>query len=401
MNWNELYSEKASRMKPSAIRELLALIAKPEIISLAGGLPDPNLFPVETFRESMDKVIRDNPKIVLQYGGTPGYDPLRKLLVERCNNEGEGIKLENLIVTTASQQGIDLVGKVFIDPGDTVVVEAPTYLAAIQAWSVYGAKFVTVDMDDNGMKVDLLEEKLKELDKKGIKPKFIYTIPTFQNPAGYTMPLERRKKLLAMAKERDIPIIEDNPYGDLRFEGEHIPSFQALDTDNSHVISLRTFSKILCPGLRLGWLVGPEPAVDKVLKAKQASDLCSPVTTQAAAAQFISDGHLDGHIPKIVECYREKFHAMHGAIEEHFPKVDGMTYTKAQGGMFVWVAMPERYNLTEMFDKALQNKVAYIKGSAFFANGGGHNTMRLNFSFPPKEKIVEGIKRLGAMLSSI
>ena len=401
MNWNELFSERAGRMKPSAIREILALTQKPEIISLAGGLPDPALFPVDLFATAMDKVIREKPEVVLQYGGTPGYEPLRKLLVERCNKKGEDIKIDNLIITTASQQGIDLIGKVFIDPGDTVIVEAPTYLAAIQAWYVYGAKFATIELDDHGMQIDKLEEKLAELDKKGIKPKFIYTIPTFQNPAGYTMPLERRKKLMAIAKKRQIPIIEDNPYGELRFTGEHIPSLQAMDKEVDTVISLSTFSKILCPGLRLGWIVGPEEAIDKILKSKQASDLCSPILTQAAVAQFITEGHLDRHIPKIIESYSKKYQVMRDAIEKYFPKIEGMHYTKAEGGMFVWVTLPERYNATEMFKKAIEKKVAYIVGSAFFANGGGHNTFRLNFSFPPVEKITEGIKRLGDLLKTM
>lgn len=401
MNWNEKFSERAGRMRPSAIRQLLALTQKPDIISLAGGLPDPALFPVDLFAKSMDKVIREDANIVLQYGETPGYRPLRELLVERCNKEGENITVENLIVTTASQQGIDLIGKVFIDPGDTVIVEGPTYLAALQAFGVYGAEFATVDMDLNGMMMDKFDECLADLDKKGIKPKFIYTVPTFQNPAGYTMPLERRKHLLKVAKERGIPIIEDNPYGELRFAGEPVPSFQSMDKEKDTVISLRTFSKILCPGLRLGWIVGPEDALDKVRKAKEASDLCSPVTTQAAAADFIKQGHLDAHIPKIRAVYKEKYEAMRDAIEEHFPKLEGLTYAKAEGGMFIWVSLPERFNMTELFNKALENKVAYIVGSAFYANGKGHNCFRLNFSFAPVEKIKEGIKRIGNMLKSV
>ncbi len=400
MNWNEKFSERAGRMRPSAVRELLALTQRPEIISLAGGLPDPVLFPVDLFAKSMDKVIREDANIVLQYGETPGYKPLREVLVDRCNKEGENITIENLIVTTASQQGIDLIGKVFIDPGDTVIVEGPTYLAAIQAFGVYGAEFATVDMDDQGMRMDKLDECLADLDKKGIKPKFIYSVPTFQNPAGYTMPIERRKHLLKVAKERGIPIIEDNPYGDLRFAGEKVESFQSMDKEKDTVISLRTFSKILCPGLRLGWIVGPEPAVDKLLKAKQASDLCSPVTTQAAAADFIKQGHLDAHIPKIIAAYKEKYEKMRDSIDKYFPKIDGLTYTKAEGGMFVWVTLPERYNTTEMFKKALENKVAYIVGSAFYANGKGHNTFRLNFSFPTLDKIEEGIKRIGKLLEN-
>lgn len=342
MDWNKVFSDKASRMRPSAIRELLALTQKPEIISLAGGLPDPKLFPAEKFAESMNKVINEKPGVVLQYGETPGYSPLRETLVERAKGEGEGhVKFENLSITTSSQQGIDLIGKVMISPGDHIIVEGPTYLAAIQAWSVYGAEFETVDMDADGMKVDALEEKLKELDAKGIKPKFIYTIPTFQNPAGYTMPLERRIKVFEIAKSRQIPIIEDNPYGELRFAGENVPSFQSMDKDLSLVVSLRTFSKILCPGLRLGWVIGPAEVINKLNLAKSASDLCPPVVTQAAVHQFIVDGYLDSHIPIIRECYGKKFKTMDESIKEYFPAMDGIHWAKAEGGMFIWVTLPK------------------------------------------------------------
>lgn len=400
MDWNSKFSDKAQRMKSSAIRQLLALTQKPEIISFAGGLPDPALFPFDQFAQCMDKVIREKPGVALQYGETPGYKPLRELIVQMMTEEGiKDCTMENICVTTSSQQAIDLVGKVFVSDGDYVIVEGPTYLAALQSWGVYGAKFITVDLDDEGMKIDVLEAKLKECDEKGIKPKFIYTIPTFQNPAGITMNLERRKKLLEIANARQLPIIEDNPYGDLRFMGEALPSLAVMDT-NGITLNLRTFSKIMFPGIRVGWVYGPKEAIAKIMTAKEASDLCTPVLTQAAVAEFIKAGVLKTHIPKIRESYGKKRELMVEAMKREFPS--DSKWTKAEGGMFIWATVNEKINATDLFPKALENNVAYIVGSAFFAEPGkGHNTMRLNFSFPTLENINEGIRRLGNLLKSV
>ncbi len=400
MDWSSKFSDRAQRMKGSAIRQLLALTQKPEIISFAGGLPDPALFPFDEFAKCMDKAIRERPNVALQYGETAGYRPLREMISEMMCAEGIAeCGIDNLCVTTSSQQGIDLIGKTFITEGDYVIVEGPTYLAALQSWNVYGAKYITIDMDDDGMKIDMLEEKLRECDAKGIKPKFIYTIPTFQNPAGITMNLERRKKLLQIAKDRQIPIIEDNPYGDLRFVGETLPSLAVLDKDGL-VINLRTFSKIMFPGIRVGWVFGPKDAISKIMTAKEASDLCTPVVTQAAVAEFIKAGVLKTHIPKIIKSYGHKREVMVEAIKEHFPQ--DAKWTKAEGGMFIWATLNEKINCTDLFPKALENNVAYIVGSAFFAEAGrGLNTMRLNFSYPTEENIKEGIRRLGTLLKSI
>ncbi len=399
MDWNEKFAKRAIRMKGSVIRELLALTQKPEIISFAGGLPDPAMFPVDQFRECMDHVLKTNPSIVLQYGETPGYKPLREELVKMSQQEGiKDVTMDNICVTTASQQGIDLIGKVFVDEGDTVIVEGPTYLAALQSWNVYGAKFETVPLDDDGMQTDLLEAKIQELHKKGIKPKFIYTIPTFQNPAGITMTMARRKKLLEIAHKYEIPIVEDNPYGDLRFTGEHLLPLAALD-DKGIVVYLRTFSKILCPGLRLGWIVASKDVINKIRIAKEAADLCTPVLTQAAVAEFVKRGHIQTHVPKIIKSYSAKRQAMIEAMKKYFP--EGVKWTNAEGGMFIWATIPGNVDTGELFPKAIEHKVAYILGSAFFPTGEGKNTMRLNFSFPTHEQIDIGIKRLGELLKSL
>jgi len=399
MDWNNAFASRTLRMKPSMIRQLLALTQQPEIISFAGGLPDPALFPVDELNEAMSRVIKNNASAVLQYGETLGYRPLRETILTMTQKEGlKDIGPENLIVTTASQQGIDLVGKVFIDEGDTVIVEGPTYLAALQSWNVYGANFETVPMDDDGMMMDKLEESLNKLKSKGVKPKFIYTIPTFQNPAGITMNLERRKKLLELAYRFDTPIIEDNPYGDLRFTGEHVPSLAALD-DRGMVVYLRTFSKILCPGLRLGWIVSNKDVIKKISLAKEAADLCTPVVTQAATNEWVKMGGLDRHIPKIIASYSKKRELMVEMMKMHFPQ--GVKWTKAEGGMFIWATLDPKVNATELFPKALEHKVAYIVGEAFYSNGMGKNAIRLNFSYPNHSQIEEGIKRLGELLKSI
>lgn len=396
VDWSKSFSDRSNRMKPSPIRLLLALTAKPEIISFAGGLPDPASFPVEQFSECMSHVLATNSKQVLQYGETPGFKPLREQIAQMSAKEGiEDCTIDNVCVTTSSQQGIDLVGKVFINDGDTVIVEGPTYLAALQSWNVYGAKYVSVKLDDDGMKVDILEQKLAQLESQGIKPKFIYTIPTFQNPSGITMTMERRKKLLELAYKYEVPIIEDNPYGDLRFSGETLPPLAAMDTKGM-VIYLRTFSKIMFPGIRLGWIVANKDVLQKLILAKEPSDLCTPVITQAAVAEFIKRGYVDAHIPKIIKSYSNKRQVMEEALKKNFPP--DVKWTKAEGGMFVWVTLPEKFNTSEMFQKAIDNKVAYIVGSAFYTDGLGTNEMRLNFSFPTPEQIEEGIARLANLL---
>lgn len=396
IDWDEKLSARSKSMKASAIRELLNLVNNPEIISLAGGMPDPELFPTETIAEIAKHVFINNGGKALQYGPTEGIKPLRDTLFRMALEEGiTNIEVDNLIITTASQQGLELVAQIFIDPGDPVIVEAPSYVGGLQAFQAFQADFITVPMDEEGIKTDILEEKIKELKNKGKNPKFIYEIPNFQNPAGVTMSLGRRKKLLEISHTYGIPVIEDDPYGEIRFEGEKIPSLLELDKIGN-VIALRTFSKILAPGLRLGWIIGEKEIIRKIAIAKQAADLCSPSSTQYIADKFIRDGYLSNYLSKVREVYKMKKDTMLLALEKYFPKE--CTWTKPTGGMFVWVETPEYIDTDALFYEAIEEKVAYVIGSAFYPYGEDKRHMRLNFTLPTPEKIDEGIRRLGELL---
>jgi 2-aminoadipate transaminase len=396
LNYDDLFTERSKNVKSSVIRDLLSLASRPGIISFGGGMPDPDLFPVKEFKECMDTALLERAAISLQYGETPGYYPLRESLVKLSEEDGiNGVAVDNIIITTASQQAIDFISKIFIDKGDTVIVEAPTYLSAIQSFNAFLANFVSVPMDENGAIISVLESKLKELKAKGIKPKFFYTVPTFQNPAGVCMSLERRKELIQLAKEYNLLIIEDNPYGDLRYKGDPLPSLKSLDTDNN-VVYLRTFSKILAPGIRLGWIVGPKEIISKINLLKQATDLCTPVITQVAVDEYLRKGYLRPHIEKIKASYSVKCKVMVDAIRKYFP--EEVKINEPEGGMFLWASAPEKVDTVSIFNEAIAEGVAYIVGTAFFADGSGANTMRLNFTMVTPEKIEEGIKRLGNLL---
>ena len=398
INWQQKFSERSLTMKASAIRELLKLVDSPDIISLAGGMPDPTLFPKEVIAEISRDVFLNHGGKALQYGATEGIPSLRKTLVEEGKKEGiKSLKLENLIVTTASQQGLDLVSKIFINPGDAIIVEAPSYVGGLQAFNAFQAKFITVPMDDEGIKTDILEEKIKEAQGKGTNIKFIYTIPNFQNPAGVTLSLERRKEILRISHKYNVPIIEDDPYGEIRFEGEKLPSLVEMD-DIGNVIALRTFSKILAPGLRLGWIIADEYVIQKLVLAKQASDLCSPSSTQYIAEEFIRKGYMKNYLDVVRKTYKEKKDTMLNALEKYFPKET--SWTKPEGGMFVWVTVPEYIDTDELFKEAIKEKVAYVVGSAFYPNGEDKHHIRLNFTLPSKEEIDEGVKRLSKIIKA-
>lgn len=396
IDWDEKLSARSKTMKASAIRELLNLINNPEIISLAGGMPDPTLFPKEIIGEIAKDIIINNGGKALQYGPTEGIKPLRETLVKLAHEEGiPSVEIDNLIITTASQQALDLTAKIFIDPGDTVIVEAPSYVGGLQAFQAFQANFVTVPMDEEGIRTDILEEKILNLKTKNISPKYIYVIPNFQNPAGVTMTLARRNELLRISHTYKIPVVEDDPYGDIRFEGEKLPSLLQID-NIGNVIALRTFSKILAPGLRLGWIIADKELIKKVAIAKQAADLCSPSSTQYIADRFIRDGHLQAYLKLVRETYKIKKDAMLEALEKYFPKE--CTWTKPQGGMFVWAETPEYIDTDALFPEAIQEKVAYVIGSAFYPYGEDKKHMRLNFTLSSPEQIEEGIKRLGNLL---
>jgi 2-aminoadipate transaminase len=399
LHYDDFFSLRSNRVKSSIIRELLKLGSQPGIISLGGGLPDPKLFPIEKFRECMNEALsEENGPIALQYGETPGYRPLKESLIEISKNDGiTNIDMDHLIVTTASQQGINLLTQVFVEDGDIVVTEKPTYLSAIQSFKTFGATFECVSIDKDGASVEELEEIVKRRQKEGKRIKFFYTIPTFQNPGGVCMSLERRKKVIALAKEYGFIIIEDNPYGDLRYKGDALPCLKALDTTNEYVVYLRTFSKILAPGNRLGWIVGPKEIIAKVSLAKQSVDLCSPVIIQMATDIYLRKGYLWPHIEVIRKSYAVKCQAMLDAVEKYFPSETKIL--PPDGGMFLWCSLPEYLDTQKLFPIAVEkHQVAYIPGSAFFPDGTGQNTARLNFTKPSVELIDEGIKRLGSFI---
>ena len=389
------YSKSALAMKRSEIRELLKYTRQPGIISFAGGLPAPQTFPVQELEDIAVQVLRDKGAMALQYGTTEGEAPLREAIAGWMTHEKATIKPENILVTAGSQQGLDMVAKVFVDPGDIVIVELPSYIGGLQAFTAYRAKMVGIPMDDEGMRMDKLEKVLAKLAKKNKKPKFIYTVPDFQNPSGVTMSLERRKKLLELAYKYEVPIVEDSPYRDLRFLGEHVPAIYALDTQNQ-VIVLGTFSKIFCPGLRLAWIMAPAEWLDKMIVAKQGMDLCCPAYNQLIAAEYIRRGLLPKQIEAIRELYGHKRELMLKSLKKHMPK--GVKWTKPEGGLFLWVKLPKAMSASDLFPKAIEEKVAYVKGAAFHCDGKGQNTMRINFSYPSDEQIEEGIKRLAAMI---
>jgi len=395
INTEEFYSVLASKMEASAIREILKLVQNPEVISLAGGMPDPVTFPVEEIKEISQNIFNKKSAQALQYSSTEGLPGLRESILAHLAKDGNNGELENIIISSGSQQGLDLVGKTFLSPGDVAIVELPSYLAALNAFHSYGGELVGIPMDEDGMQMDILEEKLTQLKNEGKKVKFIYTISNFQNPAGVTMSLTRRKKIIEIAHKFNVFIVEDNPYEKLRFEGEPIPSIYSLD-NNGFVISLGTFSKILCPGLRLAWILGNKEIIGKMTILKQAVDLCTSILSQLIACEYCQSGKLEENIKSNVQIYKKKRDVMLNALEKYFPKE--ATWTKPQGGFFVVTTLPEYIDTGEMFKEAIEENVAYVPGAPFFADGKGQNTMRLSFCFPSVKDIDEGIRKLGKVI---
>lgn len=397
--WDHRYAQRTQRMTSSAVRELLKLTEKPEIISFAGGLPAPDVFPVEEFAAACDRVLHVHGAQALQYGTTEGYMPLREMIARHTGRYGIDITPENVMITSGSQQALDLIGKVFINRGDRVLVEEPTYLGALQAWNAYGAEYVTVPMDKDGMIPEALEAALRS------GPKFIYVLPNFQNPTGVTLSYERRIKLIDLADRYGVPIIEDDPYGQLRYEGEHIKSVVTLDNEfrkngdsgyRGNVIYLSTFSKTLAPGIRLAWVVAPPEVIRKVVQAKQGADLHTSTFNQVVAYEVGHGGFLDRHIMTIRKVYGERRNLMLDAMDEFFPHE--VSWTKPKGGLFLWGTMPEKLNSADVLKRAIEQNVAFVPGTPFYATGGGANTMRINFSFATPEKMLIGIERLGKVL---
>ncbi|MCX7854453.1 MAG: PLP-dependent aminotransferase family protein [Anaerolineae bacterium] len=396
LDWTPYLASRARTMKSSAIRELLKLTEHPDVISFAGGLPAPEFFPLREIEEACRYVVQNEGARALQYSTTEGYLPLREWLATSMHKYGVPAVPNNVLITAGSQQGLDLIGKVFLEPGDYVITERPTYLGAIQAWNAYGARYRTVSLDDDGMVVDEIEEAYRDVVKEtGRPPKFIYVLPNFHNPAGVTLSLERREKLAEIATRLNIPIVEDDPYGQLRFEGEDISPICTFVPER--VIYMSTFSKTLTPGLRLGWIVCPEVLMRQFVMAKQGSDLHTGTFVQYIANDICQRGFLKPHAQRLRRAYKERRDTMLDALAEFWP--DGCSWTHPQGGLFLWARVPDSINTTEFLRRALEEKVAYVPGENFYPNGdGGFNAMRLNFSYCPPEQIVEGIRRLGVAL---
>ncbi|MBN1435260.1 PLP-dependent aminotransferase family protein [Candidatus Fermentibacterales bacterium] len=397
MEREAVFSTRARQMTRSVIRELLKLTADPEVISFAGGLPAPETFPVDKVREAAEKVLREEAAKALQYGPTEGDIRLRADLAGMMREDGIDADPEHVIVLTASQQGLDLIGKVFFDPGDTAVVGFPTYLGAIQAFRSYQADLVGVELDDEGMRPDLLEKTLDRLESEDRRPKFIYLVPDFQNPAGVTIPEARRRQIIALARDRGYLLVEDTPYRQLRYAGRHQATFQSLAPDC--VISLYTFSKILLPGFRLGWAYGPDWVLDKMVMAKQGTDLCSPPFTQAITHYVIESGGFREGLQHTIELYRERRRVMLESLDQELGATEGVTWTRPEGGLFLWLTLPEGCDTQELFEAAIAEKVAYVPGRAFYPPGmGGERSMRLNFSYCSEELIRKGVSRLAALI---
>ena len=382
MAWT--FSQRAQKLTSSAIREILKVTERPEVISFAGGLPSAATFPVDRLRAACVDVLTTAPSPALQYGPTEGYLPLREWVAERYH-----VSPSNVLITTGSQQGLDLLGKVLIDPGSCVLVETPTYLGALQAFSLSEPQFASVASDDAGLIPDALTADLLR------DARFMYCLPNFQNPTGRRLPIARRQQLARVASDAGLLLLEDDPYGALSYRGEQFPTLLSMNADG--VVHMGSFSKVLAPGLRVGYLIAPEALHRKLVQAKQAADLHTPSFNQRIVHEVVKTGFLDEHIPQIRALYGAQCHAMLDAMREHFPA--GVEWNQPEGGMFIWVKLPEHVDATALLEKAIAANVAFVPGAPFYANEPQQNTLRLSFVTVPKERIAEGIARLGELLT--
>jgi DNA-binding transcriptional MocR family regulator len=373
-------------LETSIIREILKFSSKPGVISFAGGLPAPELFPLDELKKVAVDVIDKHGPASMQYSLSKGITELRDLLAQRATDQGTPSSIDNILITSGSQQGIELLARAFLDPGDYVVTENPTYVGALQAFNYYQARYVTIEMDDRGMIMDDLEDRIKQYN-----PKLIYTVSNFQNPTGISMSEDRRIRLCELAAKYNIPVVDDNPYGDVQYEGKALPSIKSFGGDE--VITLKTFSKTLCPGLRIAWMNGPVWIINQFEKVKQCADLHTQSFGQYLVMEFLEQGLWEPHVERIKADYKVKRDTMLKAMGEHFPK--GVSWTHPLGGLFLWVVLPPELNSRELLVKAVERKVAYVPGQPFYPHGEGLNTLRLNYSSASPAQIDEGIKRLG------
>jgi 2-aminoadipate transaminase len=386
-------------MRASEIREILKLTQQSDIISFAGGLPNPESFPHVELRSIADNLLEEKYSEVLQYGTTEGLTGLREAIVQRMKRHNVELDVDNVVIVAGAQQGLTALGLVVLNPGDKIAVSYPTFVGALSVFNLVEATPVPVPLDDLGMNIDALEEILKEYQEKNDPIKMVYTVPTFQNPTGVTMPLDRRKRLVELAREYDFFIIEDNPYGELRYSGEPVDWIIALDPpkeDYGYTIYLGTFSKTVSPGFRVGWIVGQKKLMQKIVVAKQSLDLCTNVFSQAIIAEFLNRNYMDTHKEKIKKLYKHKRDLMLDSMEKYLPK--GVNWTRPEGGLFLWVRLPENMDSKILLKKAIDKKVAFVPGNTFSTDGNIINAMRLNFSNASDENIVEGIKRLGEVI---
>jgi 2-aminoadipate transaminase len=395
-----LFASRTRTMVSSAMRDLMAVTDRPEVISLAGGLPDTSTFDVSLFASLMSRLPVAR---ALQYGPSEGLPGVHDAIVAVMAAEGMAVDPADMIVTTGGQQAIDLVCKTLLDPGDVVIAEAPTYPGAVPAFGSYQADVIQIEMDDDGMRIDVLEQTLAQLERDGRRPKFIYTIPTFSNPAGVTMSLPRRRRLIELAHERELIIFEDNPYGMLRYEGDPLPTLRSLEVPaGSHaagdfVVYAGTMSKILSPGVRVGWVVAPRPVLAKLILGKQSTDLCSSSLAQHFVATYFADGDWLPYVERLRELYRRRRDVMLDALAEHMPRA--ARWTHPGGGLFIWVTLPDYIDTTNLLARALAANVAFVPGAAAFVDGRGGSSMRLNFSSSSDEDIREGVRRIGAIVA--
>ena len=390
IDWQNKLAERTRGLYGSMTRTLMSVLGDPEIISFGGGLPAWDLFPLDKIREVTDELLRTDGPLTLQYSTSEGYLPLREEVATRYRERGFDVSVDNVIIDTGTMQGIDLIGKLLLDKGDSVVLGDPTFLTVLQAFTLYQARFLTVPLDDDGMEIERLPDILES---KNVK--FLYVMPTFQNPTGREMSLERRHRLLEIAAVHGLPIVEDDAYGELRFAGDPLPPLKALDTCGS-VVYMSSFSKTLSPGLRVGFILAPEPIMEKLVCAKEVADLHTSVLPQRIVHEFLRRHWLDPHIRLIVNVYRRRRDVMLAAMEEHFPP--GVSWSRPQGGVFLWVTLPEELDADAMLDAALAEKVMYVPGSCYYAGGGGTNALRLNFSADTEDRINVGVKRLAKVI---
>ena len=396
MDWNALYADRMELISDTSIIELLKLAERPDVISFAGGLPDPQSFLIPEMKDVVDWVFDHEGGAALQYGPTAGYSNLREWIAARMGQVDQvSMTGDRILITTGGVEALDLIAKTFINPGDTVIVEAPTYLAALHVFRSYQANFVDVPIDKDGMIIDALEDRLTDLTRRGIRPKFLYTVATFQNPAGVSLSADRRQQLIEVADRHSLPIVEDPAYAELRYEGHPLPSLVSLNPDG--VLFANTFSKIFGPGIRLGWIAAPSDVIAQLCQCKQGTDQCSSTLGQRVVYEYGQRGLIDKQIAASLPLYREKRDRTLNAMTAMFPS--GIDWTHPAGGFYLWVTLPDGVKTGPMLEWAIENEqVAYVSGPPFYADGRGDNQFRLCYSFLGSDKIDEGIRRLGRVI---